>query len=274
MISAQRAVPTTVIRANDSFRRFKPEPSHEVRQADLHGQSLVQQAKRTREMLRSMDPETVKQLTEVRMGLPFFQALALAKQEGKIIAPNFVHDRILTETKDEKYLEQNYSVWTGTLAIYEAPDKPFGKEVVSYWKYNYDVEYSISFKVPKQFQGKTNCALVIEHPDFELINIGNNNYELRVDEQSVRLIQNFPKKDGWYIPHSETKIPHGKKVEQGPDSRYLWRIADSSFIGPLFREFIHFGGFGGWDIGAYYRFCVAFGVHMVPLTAMPSNSDR
>ena len=273
--------------ADNRFRRYSPMDKHEVRQADITSQSYIEQARRTREMLRSMKPETVKQVIEFHKDLTVFEALALAQREGKLIVPNDVHDRILTETGDEKYLRENYPVWTGTLIIYEAlsagpknadnichdsrdkaPDKPFGKEVVFSWKDDKDVEYSISFKVPKQFRGKRNCALVVEHPDFELISLGNNHYELKVDIQNVHQIEQFPRRDGWYVPDAETMIPQGNEVKESSDSRYILRLNNSSYLGPVARGFslMRFVGLSG-------RSSLGLGVVLMPLVVAPKKSD-
>ena len=234
------------VNASDIFRRFKKETVHEVRQADVTGHSFAERVARTRQMLRSMDPEQALQVIEFHKGLNFFEALVLAQKEGKLIVPNDIHDRILMETTDKKYLIQNYSVWTGTLIIYEKRDKPFGKEVNFSWKDNNDVEYSISFKVPKQFRGKTNCALVVEHPDFELIDrelgdlpkgqtdLGNNNYEIKPLGE-ILLIENFPTETcKWYNPDPETKIPIGEPVKESKEARRLWRL-DRAYIGSAGR---------------------------------------
>ncbi len=221
----------TLANANNPFRRYAREPVHEVRQPDVTGQSFAERVAKARQMLRSMDPEKVKQVIEFRRDLNFLQALALAKQEGSIIVPNDVHDRILTETTDEQYLRQNYPVWTGTLVIYEAPDKKFGEQVVSSWK-KHNVDYSISFEVPEQFRGKTNCALVVEHPDFELIDFGNNKYELRAADSNIHLVQDFAKKSGLYS--TDHGIPVGLDVGFSKDASYLGRTADS-YIGLIRR---------------------------------------
>ncbi len=210
-----------------------------------------------------MTPEQALQVIEFHGDLNFFQAVALAKREGKLIVPNDVHDRILTETKDEKYLEQNYPVWAGTLIVYEAPDKPFGKKIVSSWEDDNSVRYSISFTIPEQFRGKTNCALVVEHPDFELINLGKNRYELK--GQNVHQIVYFPKKDGLYMQYTETGIPHGRKVKESSDARYLWRL-DGAYLGLLGRD---------WDgVDLSDRSSDRRRVALMPLTASPPNFDR
>ena len=224
---------SNALRTNDPFRRYKQEPSHEVRQAEVKGTELDKLRAR-REMLRDMAPEQALSAVRFYRNLSFFEALELAQREDKMIVPNAVHDRILTETKDVKLLEQLYYTWawTGTLVIYEKPDMEFGKEITFSWVCD-QVEYSISFTVPKQFRGKKNCALVIEHPDFEILEISKkpsiwsrifsrnksnteNQYELRLAEgANIHLIENFPRENlRWYALDPETKIPHGEPIKE------------------------------------------------------------
>ncbi|MBS3067169.1 hypothetical protein J4450_00580 [Candidatus Micrarchaeota archaeon] len=236
---------SAILHANDPFRRYKPEPTHEVRKPGITGQSFIEQARRTRQMLKEMDPEVAKQQIEFHRDLDLFEAFALAKREGELIVPNIVHDKILIRTTGWRYSDQNYPVWTGTLIIYEKPDTPFEDKVVFIRKnlFKQDNVYSISFKVPDQFQGKPNCALAIEHPDFDLIELGKNKYEIKlVEGADVHLIENFPKEHSWHMPHAETGIPQGEPVEGAYKVRYLWRTS-YSYIGPLVRGFVDiFGG--------------------------------
>ncbi len=230
--------------AASRFGRYGPMEKHDVRGLKIDGTELDRLRAR-RQMLREMDPEQALQVIEFRRDLNFLQALALAKQEGSIIVPNFVHDRILTETKgrkDKKYLEENYPVRTGTLIIYEKPDVPFDEEV--FFK-------GITFNIPSKFQGKVNCALVIVYPDFESIALGNNKYELRAADENIHLIERFPKKDGWYIPHAETGVPHGESAEANSNTKYLYRLNGSSYVGLLACDgYVYYGR---QDVGAYYR---------------------
>ncbi len=299
MISAQILVraASTVTRANDKFSRYGPLDKHIVRQPDVTGQSYAEQARKAREMLRSMDPEKVKQVIEFHRDLNLFQALALAKREGRLIVPNDVHDRILTETKgkkDKKYFEENYPLWTGTLVIYEAPDEPFGKQVVF---------EGITFKVPKQFRGKVNCALVVEHPDFDLVDrelvassrptnpsgfvvhfssprkigdlpngqteLGNNRYELKITDEKIHQVESFAKEEGWHL--TDHGIPIGAKVDRSMDGlRYLWR-SDRAYLGPVARGFDYVVGGRRQFVGAGYGPTGHYGVALVPLAAASKN---
>ena len=279
MISARRlrvqGVPTS-LRANYPFGRYRREDAHPVRQLDVTGQSYLEQARRTRQMLREMTPAKALEVIEFRRGLNFFQALTLAKQEGRIIVPNDVHDRILTETKDRELLKQLYKdyVWTGTLVIYEKPDKPFGKRF-TFKSFHNGVNYSVSFQIPEQFQGKANCALVIEHPDFDLLDLGDDRYKLKFDVHRIRLIQDFPKKNGWYMQHAETGVPHGIKVKESSGARSLLRVDVRSYLGPVARCVdIDVDDFGrGQLVVADFGSSFGLGVALVPLNVTPEKSD-
>ena len=210
-------------------------------------------------MLREANPEVVKQVIEFHRKLNFVEALALAQKEGKMVVPNIVHDRIITT--DYEYLTKNYPVWTGTLIIYEAPGIPFGEQVIctdEIWFIR--DRLSVTFNTPLRFLGRTNCALVVEHPDFEVIDLGDKRYEIRVlDGANVHLIKNFPiRKYGWYVPHTKTGIPQGKAVGQSKDTRYLQRIEDA-YILPLVRGVYVDGDGCGVDAGrlTFNKFGVA-----------------
>ena len=278
-----------------NFGRYKGESEHVVRTPETTA-TTISDLRTKRKMLRALDPETVKTMIEVRKDLNFFEAVEIAKKEGTLIVPNDIHDRILMETGDIDFLKQLYKglIWTGTIIIYEEPNRKFKDKVVFEWKHN-KVKYSISFTVPEQFRGKTNCALVAEHPhfeiqriskdvvfgdsntsmivnakhsrhrdrrsrDFELVNLGNNNYELKViDERNIHLIERFPKVTyGWH-EYNKFRIPVGEVVAYREDNtiRHLWRSSDK-YIGPLVR----YGGYYvRWqNVDAYCRHDSAFGV--------------
>ena len=255
------------MRANDPFRRYKPEPSHEVRQAVVKPKTPIEELRARREMLRSLDPEKAKAPIEFTGPMDFFKALELAQRGGKLIVPNFVHDRILTETKDEELLRQLYKdvVWTGTIAIYEAPDKPFGDHLIIGER---RVPYSVSFIIPKQFIGKTNCALIVEHPDFELVALENNRYELKVADENIHLVENFPREfDNWHHYDERFRLPIGEKQEYKEDinSRRILRPIISNIV-TLIRNFSYLdsynpsAGSDGRLVDVYFAWSTKFGV--------------
>ena len=202
--------------ADKPFGRYGPMDKHEVRKPDVKHQSYLDQARKAREMLKDMAPDKVLQLIEFHKGLNFFQALALAQREEKLIVPHYVHHRIITETaaggSPNVY---KYFMFTGTLLVCEAPNEPFGKKVV----YNLEVvgnnSYVPYFKIPKKFQGKVNCALVLEHPDFEILEAGDSRYELKSKKGAkIHLVEDFPRKDGIYRGDVQIAVPHGEELEE------------------------------------------------------------
>ncbi len=198
------AEPPAIIMAQGRFGKYKKEDSHGIRQAEASGDE-IQRLRQLREMLRGMTPEQAMQVMEFHKGLNVFEALTLAKREGALIVPNYVHDRILTETVDTAFL-RSYPVWTGTVVIYAAPGKAFRKRFVSSWE-DEGARYSVSFDIPLQFRGKKDCVLVVEHPDFDLVSLGNNTYELRIfGESTIHLSGNLPGGHGGFFRCDESYI--------------------------------------------------------------------
>jgi len=237
-------MPSGIVMAQGKFSRFKTEPRVPIRQADVPGDEL-QRLRDLRKMIRDMKPEDVMNMITFYNGLNAFEALALANREGALIVPNVIHDRILNETRNLDFF-RNYSVWTGTMIIYESPGKVFEETLVHVWNHN-DVQYSISFNIPDKFRGNEGCALVVEHPDFDLVHIGNNHYELKVaDENLIHLVDHFPSGGGeWCRCEELFGIPIGSSIFDS-DKRHLFRMSNSH-IGFVVRA----GGvYGRRDVGA------------------------
>jgi hypothetical protein len=172
----QKRAELGILAASSRFGRYKPEKEELARLPEVSGNEL-EQLRRKRELLLSMSPEQAFSVIEFHDRLNVFEALALAKKEGKLIVPNLVHDRILSGTKEE------YSVWAGTIVIYEAPGKPFGEQITN---------YGISFTIPKIYRGLADCALVAEHPDFDIVPLKNKRYRLRIPDEKLALLEDFP----------------------------------------------------------------------------------
>jgi hypothetical protein len=81
--------------------------------------------------------------------------------------------------------------------------------------------------------------LVVEHPDFDLVRLGNNSFELRTLEGSISLVENFPKKSKrWYEFDERFRIPVGSPKRKHDSMRRLWR--DYSCVGPVARYFVDY----------------------------------
>ncbi len=227
--------------ASKRFGRYKQEDHAIVRPAQLSGDGL-EQLRRKRELLRSMTPEQALQVIEIHQGLNLFEALVLARKEGKILVPNYVIDRILTRTGVDDFKRimsrprGTISGWTGTAIIYEHPGKSFG-ECVAYKRNDPDVQYSVYVTIPQRFRGKKGCALVVEHPDFDVVGLGSNSYELKADERSFHLLERFPATRGLVHRYNRTyRIPVGPDTFEVGETRtrVLWRA--DNYVGAVARN--------------------------------------
>ena len=198
--------------ARDGLRE---EPIHTALEPD----SLTK-LRTLRETLKTADPEQVWCMMEITHRMSFFEAIALATQQKRLLVSNFAYDRVLTRT------DANSLVKTGTIIIYEAPNQPFGEVVVF---------GGIHFTIPIQFRGLVNHALAVEYPDFDL-----KNGELVVpDEKTIHLIREFPTTDGWYLTHAETGIPCGGEVNQTNESARCLSRSSGSRISSVDRTFFY-----------------------------------
>ncbi len=204
--------------AGGRFGGFRPdnEGPQQVRPSIISDLNELQKLRQLREMLRSMPPEAVLTHIEFYRNLTLFEAVALAKSEGKLIVPNDVVDGILTKTKYPLPTARN-----GTLVIHEAPDQPFGEHII---QDGFSLD-SVTFTVPTQFRGKTNCVLIVEHPDFDLHQLGDHTYQFVVpDESKLILAERFRKNMAANPEQDFTTV-----------TKYLWK-GSKSYIGLLVRR--------------------------------------
>ncbi len=209
--------------ASSRFGNFKPptEGIQQVRTPTISGDNL-QRLRDLRTMLRSMTPEQAYNAIEWHQNLTFFEAVALAKREGKLIVPNDVIDRILPE------IAVTFGVRTGTLFVYEKPGQPFGKTVVF---------SNINFLVPEQFQGIRKGALVVDYPDFELVSLRKGQYQISVpDIANIRAMKRFPHWAGKCGVDYDSRTPE----DRSPDGNYYesnrLHRSDAAYIGLLARS--------------------------------------
>lgn len=177
-------------------------------------------------------------------GLTFQEAIAKANKRKLRIPSNLEIDSRLQgeEWKKEKEM---YPCWTGTLIIYEAVGKAFGKTV----------EYQgLTFNVPKAFQGKKGAAIVVNHPDFILKD------DVITPGKSTKCIP-LPDDDGWYLPEPQFGIPNGSKGEDDGKHRKLWRWQDKAYIGLVARCYGRWLGRYRRVVDAYYVPSSRLGVH-------------
>ena len=231
MVSRIRANPQKVQRTGKGFGPHEPEVEEKVGQLAFTRDEL-DHLRRKRDLLRELTekipPARSKEiLDKVKIHpvkLTLVEALALARREGKILVPHDVIDRIATETQSDRE-----HICSGTLVIFNAPGKPFGESIR---------KNNILFTVPKKFRDKTNCALVVEDPDFDIVQLGNRKYELRVEDNTrIHLIKDFPGKDGWYRFDERFRIPLGvATASEAAEGRYLNGRMTDDFVSPLARS--------------------------------------
>jgi hypothetical protein len=113
---------------------------------------------------------------------------------------------------------------------YEKPGTRLGKEIV----FSAEGEPRVVLATGK-YKGELDVALVtlgVSSADFKK---DGNSFVLDIPESRLVVVPNFPGPDGWYLPHAETGVPHGKEVKSSSDVRYLYRLNDSSYVGLLVR---------------------------------------
>src|SRR5271157_2677356 len=90
-------------------------------------------------------------------GVDFFEAYRMAREKGKTLLSNAQADAILQDENFRKKYAAMFPCWTGTIGIYKSAGEPFGEFIKT---------DECIFDVPKEFRGKKDCILVMEHPDY------------------------------------------------------------------------------------------------------------
>jgi len=182
-----------------------------------------------------------------------YDALKLA---GSVpIANNKFIDSLLRSGEWQKHREL-FPAWTGTVIIYEAPGRSFGKFVQS---------ENVLFEIPREYQGLKNSALVLESPNLKV----EEHDDKHILTGKIVKIKDFPASDGWYGADKDTVIPQGEKISSSrEDARYLWR-RNEQYIGPVARYYDFYGFYYlfyiyDWRlVFAYYSLHHALGVARV-----------
>jgi hypothetical protein len=138
---------------------------------------------------------------------------------------------------------------------YEKPGVRLGKEIV----FSAGDGSRIVLPTTGDYKGEKNVALValgLTSKDFQK---DGDSMVLDISKDRLIPVPEFPGPDGLYMPHKETGVPHGDKVPQSPDARYLWRLNGSSYVGLLVRV-VDDLGYGRQGVYAYFGPSGAFGV--------------
>ncbi len=172
--------------------------------------------------VRRADPPSM----HVETNLDWFGGLK--RHDDRTIAANLTIENVLVSGSWKNYKDL-FPCYTGTTVIYENRDTPFGNIVTS---------NKIMFRVPNEYIGLVNAAIVLQHPDFELKRhpVAKNATEFTLDGQVREIVYGFPRSTGWSARVSATGIPMGNRVH-GPkgNARHLWR-KEGPYIGPVVRN--------------------------------------
>jgi hypothetical protein len=177
----------------------------------------------------------LKVLVKRADGVSYRKALELADKNNLVLAPNKRMTKALVETDEWKSMREAFACWTGTMTGYIEPGKKLGK-FIEYTDPEDGQKYV--FPVPEQYRNEKNMILVVEHPNFTLVQDGKN---LVIEASEVVGLTHFPKENGWYLGDEQFDIPTGKEVSSSDEkARYLWRV--DSRVGPVAR-----GDYGDYD---------------------------
>ncbi|MCK4319761.1 hypothetical protein KAW38_04280 [Candidatus Micrarchaeota archaeon] len=188
--------------------------------------------KQKQERIRGPAIEVFKTYKE---GVSFPDALKLAEEAKGVLVSNERHDEVLVKRDAWRHIQKGYPCWTGTMAAYEEPNKKLGKEIV----YT-DPKTKQRYIFPTgDAEGSRNVVLVAEHPDYTLVEDGEN---LIVRASLVDILEDFPVSDGQYRTDEKHGIPIGRQVDAEredalclwKEARYLWRI--DKRVGPAVRS--------------------------------------
>ncbi len=190
---------------------------------------MVQTAQKTKPKTGNTDRvrgPNLRVLVKRADGASYRKALELADKNNLVLASNKRMTKALVETDEWKSMREAFACWSGTMTGYKEPGKKLGK-FIEYTDLGDGQKYV--FPVPEQYKNEKNMILVVEHPNFSLVQDGKN---LVVEASEVVGLTHFPEEDGWYLGDEEFDIPTGKEVSSSEEkARYLWRI--DSRVGPV-----------------------------------------
>lgn len=103
-------------------------------------------------------------------------------------------------------------LWTGTIGAYTWSWEPLGKEIQS-TECAMGPHFNMRFPVPKKFRGIEHALLLVEFPDYELINEGRNgtgglDILIKAKAGTVHLIREFPSWEMSNISLFRTELRH------------------------------------------------------------------
>jgi len=179
-------------------------------------------------VVKSAEPIIMKKEGQDQFNI--IEAATAAKKAGLRILSNKEVDALLNRGWEKA--DTIGAIWTGTLVIHGRPGEKLGKAV----KTKSRDGLSWVFEVPPNFRSLKDAALVIEHPDYVLAEIGFRVTVRVPDLRKIRMVKDFPRQFGIYETDKEAGIPHGRALASNTEtSRYFDRGSEPS-IGVVERN--------------------------------------
>ena len=156
-----------------------------------------------------------------RRGVPMEEALRSADAEGLTLVSCRRLDEALIPGKDDRKwigMHEAFPSWTGTMVAYEEPGKKLGSEIV----HAHPVTgIRFVFPVPEERRGKSDIALVAEHPDFVLVADGKDRI---VQAEEVGVVEPFAESAGVYEADPKYGLPTRNGGDHSDFTRNFFRI--------------------------------------------------
>gem|GEM_PF-2411449 len=151
-------------------------------------------------------------------GVPMEEALRRADEEGLVIASNSRLSKALIAGDEFRMFMDAFACWSGTMVGYDEPGKPLG-DFIEYTDSHTKKRYI--FPVPQEHQGKSDIALVTEHPDFDLVTDGKDFVVMANETGAV----GFPtENEEWYRGDGRYDVPTVERINRSLDAaRFLGR---------------------------------------------------
>lgn len=154
-----------------------------------------------------------------------------------------VLNHLFTKTDNGREIREVFPCPAGEGLAYEKAGTRLGNQIVFAEKGEPRVIISTG-----KYKGEKGIALVVPELTAEDIQKDGKDIVIAVPDTRLVVVPDFPSEKGWYMPHEETGIPSGEKVEYSEKARHLWR-RDSSYVGlPVRGDYIYY-----WrGVDAYY----------------------
>ncbi len=203
-------------------------------------------------------PISVGVLRKFNDKIPLLETLGIVKATNAEYGTNFrlirhrVLNHLLTKTGTRREIRKVFPCPAGEGLAYEKPGTKLGNQIVFAGENGSRVIISTG-----KYKGEKGIALVVPELTADDLQKDGKDLVIAVDARLVA-VPDFPSEEGWHMPHEETGIPHGEKVEYSNEARYLCRRY-SSYVGLPVRDDDNFGN-GRLHVYAYCRPSLTLGV--------------